>query len=296
VTVRIEKDGHVWTVVLARPQARNAVDPESAAALYEAFQTYDADDEARVAVFWGEGGAFCAGYDLKRAATLGGADALDAHDFPQSGEPPYAPMGPSRLDLSKPVIAAVAGPAVAGGMELAMWADIRVMEETAYMGVFCRRWGVPLIDGGTVRLPRLVGEGRAMDLILTGRRVEAREALAIGLCEYVVPEGAARDRAEELARQIAAFPAKLHAGGSPLGARPARVWQSARPCAGSGGTARTNCRRAASRARAVSPAAPAAAAALAGIEEERTRGEGLVREGRPDRPHNAEPAGGDERH
>jgi enoyl-CoA hydratase len=206
VTVRIEKDGHVWTVVLARPQARNAVDPESAAALYEAFQTYDADDEARVAVFWGEGGAFCAGYDLKRAATLGGADALDAHDFPQSGEPPYAPMGPSRLDLSKPVIAAVAGPAVAGGMELAVWADIRVMEETAYMGVFCRRWGVPLIDGGTVRLPRLVGEGRAMDLILTGRRVEAREALAIGLCEYVVPEGAAREKAEELARQIAGFP------------------------------------------------------------------------------------------
>lgn len=206
MAVRIEKAGPVWTVIQSRPEARNAVDPESAEALYEAFQAFDADESAHAAVFWGEGGAFCAGWDLKRASVLSGADALDPLDFPETGEPPMAAMGPSRLDLSKPVIAAVAGPAVAGGMELALWADIRVMEETAFMGVYCRRWGVPLIDGGTVRLPRLVGEGRAMDLILTGRRVDAEEALRIGLCEYVVPEGAAREKAEALAEDIARFP------------------------------------------------------------------------------------------
>ena len=190
MSIRIEKDGPVWTVIHSRPEARNALDPESAKALFAAFQSFDADDTASVAVFWGEGGAFCAGWDLKHAASLAGADALDPFDFPQEGEPPMAAMGPSRLELSKPVIAAVAGPAVAGGMELALWCDIRVMEETAFMGVYCRRWGIPLIDGGTVRLPRLVGEGRAMDLILTGRRVNADEALQIGLCEYVVPEKA----------------------------------------------------------------------------------------------------------
>jgi len=206
MTVRIEKDGAVWTVIHSRHEARNAMDPDSAEALYAAFRAFDADDSARTAVFWGEGGAFCAGWDLKHAASLSGADALDPFDFPEEGEPPMAAMGPSRLDLSKPVIAAVAGPAVAGGMELAMWADMRVMEETAFMGVYCRRWGVPLIDGGTVRLPRLVGEGRAMDLILTGRRVDAEEALRIGLCEYVVLEGAAREKAEELAHNIARFP------------------------------------------------------------------------------------------
>ena len=206
MTVRIEKDGAVWTVIHSRHEARNAMDPDSAEALYDAFRAFDADDSARTAVFWGEGGAFCAGWDLKHAASLSGADALDPFDFPEEGEPPMAAMGPSRLELSKPVIAAVAGPAVAGGMELAMWADMRVMEETAFMGVYCRRWGVPLIDGGTVRLPRLVGEGRAMDLILTGRRVDAEEALRIGLCEYVVLEGAAREKAEELAHNIARFP------------------------------------------------------------------------------------------
>ena len=206
MAVRVEKDGAVWTVIHSRAEARNAMDPESAAALHEAFLAFDADDSAHVAVFWGEGGAFCAGWDLKHAALLSGADALDPYDFSGSGEPPMAAMGPSRLELSKPVIAAVAGPAVAGGMELAMWADIRVMEETAFMGVYCRRWGIPLIDGGTVRLPRLVGEGRAMDLILTGRRVDAHEALKIGLCEYVVPEGEARARAEQLAHDIARFP------------------------------------------------------------------------------------------
>ncbi|MDP6896365.1 MAG: crotonase/enoyl-CoA hydratase family protein, partial [Rhodospirillales bacterium] len=199
MTVRLEKDGAVWTVIHSRPDARNAMDPESAAALYHAFLEFDADDSAGVAVFWGEGGAFCAGWDLKHASALEGTEALAPFDFPEEGEPPMAAMGPSRLELSKPVIAAVAGPAVAGGMELAIWADMRVMEETAFMGVYCRRWGIPLIDGGTVRLPRLIGEGRAMDLILTGRRVDADEALAIGLCEYVVPEGGAREHAEHLA-------------------------------------------------------------------------------------------------
>jgi enoyl-CoA hydratase len=182
------------------------MDPESAKALFEAFQAFDADETASVAVFWGEGGAFCTGWDLKHAASLAGAEALDPFDFPNEGEPPMAAMGPSRLELGKPVIAAVSGPAVAGGMELALWCDIRVMEKTAFMGVYCRRWGIPLIDGGTVRLPRLVGEGRAMDLILTGRRVDADEALKIGLCEYVVHEGDARAKAEALAHDIARFP------------------------------------------------------------------------------------------
>ena len=206
MSVRIEKKDAVWTVIHSRPDARNAMDPESAKALFDAFQSFEADDTASVAVFWGEGGAFCAGWDLKHAASLAGAEALEPFDFPDEGEPPIAAMGPSRLELSKPVIAAVAGPAVAGGMELALWCDIRVMEETAFMGVYCRRWGIPLIDGGTVRLPRLVGEGRAMDLILTGRRVDADEAMRIGLCEYVAPEGDARAHAEALAHDIARFP------------------------------------------------------------------------------------------
>jgi enoyl-CoA hydratase len=206
MTVRIEKNGAVWTVIHSRPEARNAMDPDSAAALYDAFRVFDADPGAKVAVFWGEGGAFCAGWDLKHAAALSGAEALDSFDFPATGEPPMAAMGPSRLNLSKPVIAAIAGPAVAGGMELALWADIRVMEGTAFMGVYCRRWGIPLIDGGTVRLPRLVGEGRAMDLILTGRRVDADEALRIGLCEYLVAEGDARTKAESIAHDLCRFP------------------------------------------------------------------------------------------
>lgn len=213
MTVRIEKAGPVWTVVHNRPEARNAMDPESARALHDAFVAFNEDDSASVAVFWGEGGAFCAGWDLKFAASLSGEGTMTGFDLPTDDEAlaaadqlPMAAMGPSRLDLDKPVIAAVAGPAVAGGMELALWCDFRVMEETAYMGVYCRRWGVPLLDGGTVRLPRLVGQGRAMDLILTGRQVMAEECERIGLCEYVVPEGLARSRAEELAAQIAAFP------------------------------------------------------------------------------------------
>lgn len=209
MTVRIEKNGAVWTVIHSRHEARNAMDVASAQSLFEAFVAFDRDDTASVAVFWGEGGAFCSGWDLKAAAALADDDdGVERLGFDRQTEDGYSrgPMGPSRLELSKPVIAAVAGPAVAGGMELAMWADIRVMEESAYMGVYCRRWGVPLIDGGTVRLPRLVGEGRAMDLILTGRQVMAEECERIGLCEYVVPEGHARSRAEELAHSIAAFP------------------------------------------------------------------------------------------
>jgi len=208
VAVRIEKSGSVWTIIHSRPEARGAMDPESAQALYDAFLQFDSDNSASVAVFWGEGGSFCAGWDLKQAAVLADASALEPYDFKTDpdGNPSIAAMGPSRLNLSKPVVAAIAGPAVAGGLELAIWADIRVMEESAFMGVYCRRWGIPLIDGGTVRLPRLIGEGRAMDMILTGRRVNADEALRIGLCEYLVPTGSARERAEELAAHIAAFP------------------------------------------------------------------------------------------
>ncbi len=182
------------------------MDPASARALYAAFEQYDQDDQALAAVFWGEGGAFCSGWDLHYAATLTDNQAIDEYDFPETDEPSIAIMGPSRLELSKPVIAAVCGPAVAGGMELAMWADIRVMEQSAYMGVYCRRWGVPLIDGGTVRLPRLVGEGRALDIILTGRRVDAEEALRIGLCEYLVPDGQARTKAEQIAHSLTRYP------------------------------------------------------------------------------------------
>jgi len=205
VSVRIEKNGKVWTVIHSRPEAKNAMDPASAAALEEAFVAFNADAEAAVAVLWGEGGAFCAGFDLKHAAK---ENSLEALAFPKDGraEPPRGPMGPTRLELDKPVIAAIAGPAVAGGFEIALWCDLRVMEESAYFGVYCRRWGVPLVDGGTVRLPRIVGRGRALDLILTGRKVEAEEALRLNLCEQVVPDGESRQRAEALAREIARFP------------------------------------------------------------------------------------------
>jgi enoyl-CoA hydratase len=193
VSVRSERDGSVTTVVIDRPEARNAVDRATADALVDAFRTFDADDDAAVAVLWGAGGSFCAGADLK---------AMDNRVEPDGD----GPMGPSRMLLSKPVIAAVAGHAVAGGLELACWCDLRVVEEDAVLGVFCRRFGVPLIDGGTVRLPRIVGLGRALDLILTGRPVGAEEALRIGLADRVVPHGAAREAAEELARELAAFP------------------------------------------------------------------------------------------
>jgi enoyl-CoA hydratase len=209
MAVRIEKKGRVWTVIHSRPHARNAMDPESADALVEAFREFDRDAEAAVAVLWGEGGAFCAGWDLKYGASLID-DPRPIHelDYPLSdaADIPRGPLGPTRLELDKPVIAAVAGPAVAGGFELALWCDMRVMEESAYFGVYCRRWGVPLIDGGTVRLPRLVGMGRAMKIILTGRKVPAEEACRIGACEKVVPDGESRAFAEAMAHEIARFP------------------------------------------------------------------------------------------
>ncbi|MEV1248286.1 crotonase/enoyl-CoA hydratase family protein [Nonomuraea sp. NPDC049750] len=192
MTVRMEREGQVTTVILSRPEVRNAVDRKTADALVDAFRAFEESDAA-VAVLWGEGGTFCAGADLK---------TLDNH----VGEDGDGPMGPTRMRLSKPVIAAVAGHAVAGGLELALWCDLRVAEEDAVFGVFCRRFGVPLIDGGTVRLPRLIGTSRAMDLILTGRPVGAREAYEMGLANRVVPTGTARRQAEELAREIAGFP------------------------------------------------------------------------------------------
>jgi enoyl-CoA hydratase len=197
MSVRSEKSGFVTTVVLSRPERRNAVDGPTAAALAEAFRAFDADGEARVAVLWGEGGTFCAGADLK-AISEGRGNQVRA-----DGD---GPMGPSRMQLTKPVIAAVAGHAVAGGLELALWCDLRVAEEGAVFGVFCRRWGVPLIDGGTVRLPRIVGQGNALDMILTGRPVGAAEALRIGLANRVVPDGQGRAAAEALAAEIARFP------------------------------------------------------------------------------------------
>ncbi|MFJ5642096.1 crotonase/enoyl-CoA hydratase family protein [Streptomyces sp. NPDC093223] len=195
--VRLERQGPVTTVVLSRPAARNAVDGPTAAELTSAFLEFEADDAARVAVLWGEGGTFCAGADLKAVGgELGNRVAEDGD----------GPMGPTRLRLSKPVIAAVAGHAVAGGLELALWCDLRVAEEDAVFGVFCRRWGVPLIDGGTVRLPRLIGTSRAMDMILTGRPVPAAEAYAMGLANRLVPAGTSRAAAEKLAASLSAFP------------------------------------------------------------------------------------------
>jgi enoyl-CoA hydratase len=212
MSVRIEQRDRVLTVILSRPAVRNAVDPDHADALHEAFLAFDRDDAADVAVLWGEGGAFCAGADLKSLAARGIATPENASthrslEFPKDdGLIPRGPMGPTRLRLSKPVIAAIEGSAVAGGMELALWADCRVMAEGAYMGVYNRRWGVPLTDGGTVRLPRLVGEGRALELIMSGRAVETDECFRIGLCEKVVPKGQAREAAEDMAQAISRFP------------------------------------------------------------------------------------------
>jgi enoyl-CoA hydratase len=212
MAVRVEKSGPVWTVVHDRPEARNAMDPASADALTAAFLEFDADKDASAAVFYGAGGAFCAGWDLKYASTLNAAYPLGELDIPtvgprgNGGEIPRGPLGPSRLELDKPVIAAIEGPAVAGGMELGLWCDFRVMAQGSYFGVYCRRWGVPLIDGGTVRLPRLIGASRAMDMVLTGRPVGAEEALRIGLVNRVVPVGESRAAAEALARELARFP------------------------------------------------------------------------------------------
>nr|WP_170264198.1 crotonase/enoyl-CoA hydratase family protein [Nocardia uniformis] len=197
MSVRVERNGPVTTVILHRPQARNAVDGPTAAALADAFREFDADREASVAVLWGDGGTFCAGADLKSLGTERSNQVTEDGD---------GPMGPTRMKLSKPVIAAVSGYAVAGGLELALWCDLRIAEQDSTFGVFCRRWGVPLIDGGTVRLPRIIGTGRAMDLILTGRAVGAPEALQMGLVTSVVPTGESRRAAEELAAQLATLP------------------------------------------------------------------------------------------
>lgn len=194
--IRVETTGHVITIILARPERRNAVDGIMAAELADAFRRFEAST-ARVAVLWGEGGSFCAGADLKAIGSARG-NRTEPH-----GD---APMGLSRLQLSKPTIAAISGHAVAGGLELALWCDLRVAEHSAVFGVFCRRWGVPLIDGGTVRLPRLIGQSRALDMILTGRPVSAEEAERFGLANRVVPDGQALAVAQEMAAQMARFP------------------------------------------------------------------------------------------
>lgn len=210
MAVRIEKTDDVWTIIQNRPEARNAVDTEHARDLVAAFEEFE-HGPAKVAVFWGEGGTFCAGWDLKLAASLSDPqkrhDYFEAHKFSVGSAPVGpGPLGPSRLELSKPVIGAIEGAAVAGGMELALWCDIRVMAETAYLGVYCRRWGITLMDGGTVRLPRLVGQGKALEIAMTGRKVEAEECYRIGLAEKVVAHGEARAAAETMAREIARFP------------------------------------------------------------------------------------------
>lgn len=197
MSVGVEVDGPVTTVLIDRPEARNAVDGPTAAALAAAFRAFEADDTQSVAVLHGEGGTFCAGADLKAIGTDRGNQVTRDGD---------GPMGPTRLRLTKPVIAAIEGYAVAGGLELALWCDLRVAADDAVLGVFCRRWGVPLIDGGTVRLPRLIGTGRAMDLILTGRAVTAEEAERIGLVNRLAPAGRARAEAEALARSLAVLP------------------------------------------------------------------------------------------
>ena len=196
-SIRVETEDRVTTVVMDRPERRNAVDGPMAVELASAFRAFDADPDADVAMLWGAGGNFCAGAGLKSVGTDRGNQVNTAGD---------GPMGPTRLRLGKPVIAAVEGYAVAGGLELAVWCDLRVVAADATFGVFCRRWGVPLIDGGTVRLPRLVGMSRAMDMILTGRPVDAREAMDFGLANRLVEPGTTRGAAENLAREVARFP------------------------------------------------------------------------------------------
>jgi enoyl-CoA hydratase/carnithine racemase len=198
MSVTVAQQGPVRTVILHRPEVRNAVDLETAVALFEAFRAVEADDSVRAAVLWGQGGVFCAGADLKAVA--------QARKPPPAADDPRGPMGPTRLALSKPVIAAIEGYCVAGGLELALWCDLRVAGRGAVLGVFNRRFGVPLIDGGTIRLPRLIGQGRALELILTGRPVPAEEAHAMGLVNRVVADGTARQAAEALAAELAAFP------------------------------------------------------------------------------------------
>jgi enoyl-CoA hydratase len=247
-SIRVEKQAALTTVILDRPERRNAVDRYAAEALAEAFLEFERDDDAKVAVLYGEGGAFCAGADLKAVGSGSGANRTRE---PQTGEgwsrlAADGPMGPTRMLLSKPVIAAIAGHAVAGGLELALWCDLRVIEESAVFGVFCRRWGVPLVDGGTIRLPRVVGHGRAMDLILTGRPVGSEEALAIGLANRVVPDGSVRAEAEKLAIDIARYPqmcmradrrSAYEQWDLPYGAAIANEWACGRDVIDSGETA-----------------------------------------------------------
>ena len=197
--VRTERRDDLFLVTITRPEVRNCVDFETAAGLAEAFRLFDGDESLRVAILQGEGGCFCAGADLKQASR----GAPGANRVVVAGD---GPMGPTRMLLSKPVIAAVEGHAVAGGLELAIWCDLRVAARDAVFGVYCRRWGVPLIDGGTVRLPRLIGQSRAMDMILTGRGVSGDEALAMGLANRLVEPGQALAGALELARTLADFP------------------------------------------------------------------------------------------
>ena len=197
MSVIVEANGAVTTITIDRPERRNAVDADTAQELRDAFDAFEADDAAQVAVLTGAGGHFCAGFDLKAFAEVGG-------DYDPLGE---GPMGPTRRLLAKPVLAAIEGYAVAGGMELALWCDMRIASATATFGIFCRRWGVPLVDGGTARLPRIIGQGRALDLILTGRPVGAEEALGIGLASRLVPAGEALAAAQALAAEIASFPA-----------------------------------------------------------------------------------------
>jgi len=240
MTVRSETRGRVRLLTIDRPAQRNAVDPATAQALFAAALDFEADAAVDVAVLAGAGGAFCAGFDLRAAAGAAGRDWLARLDIPPGWDDPRAlplpsPMGPARLMLSKPVIAAVEGPAVAGGLELAAWCDLRVAGAGAVFGVYCRRWGVPLIDGGTVRLPLILGQGRAADLILTGRPAEAVEAERIGLADRLVAEGGARAAALDLAQSLTRFPQgclradHLSARLPPaeLAARLAREWQSA---------------------------------------------------------------------
>ncbi|MDR9483549.1 MAG: crotonase/enoyl-CoA hydratase family protein [Sediminimonas sp.] len=211
MTLEIHDDGRVRVITINRPAQRNAVDPATAQRLFDAFMAFDADDTVDAAVLTGAQGAFCAGFDLNAAADGVARDWIAQVDIPGGwddamAQPLPGPMGPSRLMLRKPVIAAVEGHAVAGGLELAAWCDMRVAADDAVFGVFCRRWGVPLIDGGTVRLPRIIGQGRANDMILTGRAVTADEAVAIGLADRRVAPGQALPAALELARDLTRFP------------------------------------------------------------------------------------------
>lgn len=238
MAIQITDEGRLRVVTLDRGPARNAVDPVTARALFAAFQEFDADDAVDAAILTGAGGTFCAGFDLKAAANGSGVDWIESLDIPEGWNPRLdprpGPMGPTRLMLTKPVIAAVEGFAVAGGLELALWCDMRVAAEDATFGVYCRRWGVPLIDGGTVRLPGTVGQGRANDMILTGRAVGASEGAAMGLVDRVAPKGGALETALELGESLVRYPQMClradHLSARPpaldLGAALRREWAS----------------------------------------------------------------------